>query len=54
MANFIYENREELKRKNYVRKASSNQDYWFDIYKRRLRNYTTEYGDKFNIILYRS
>jgi len=37
---------------NYVRKASKQQNYWFDIYLGKLNKYIEKYGDNFNIIIY--
>jgi putative restriction endonuclease len=54
MDNLIQKHRASLKQKNYIRKADSNLDYWFDFSKNILEKYASSFGDQFNLILYGS
>ena len=42
---------EELKKTNYIRRADSKTDYWFDISLTRLNQFKKEFGENFNIII---
>lgn len=50
--NYINRNRDKLKLNNYVRKASSKNDYWFDLTKSVIDKYIKKQGNKFLIIIF--
>ena len=43
--------RDYLHVENYVLKANSSNDYWFNFAKSKIADYVSEYGDDFNIIV---
>jgi len=53
MGSFILENRDNLSEFHYIRKARA-VDFWFDISIGKLKNYITQYGDKFCVVLFGS
>jgi hypothetical protein len=50
MASFIYENRNSLAERHYVRQAKSGR-YWFDFYSKKLEAYRKRYGENFCLII---
>ncbi|MBN2043595.1 MAG: HNH endonuclease [Anaerolineales bacterium] len=51
MGNYIVENREELEKFHYVRKADFSTDYWFSFNLRKLNTYISDFGEAFCLIL---
>ena len=50
--NWIKENRKQLAKNNYVRKADAKTNYWLDLSSRKLDFYRQLTNDNFNIIIY--
>src|SRR5688572_879886 len=53
MGNYIADNRDELSKRHYVRKASA-QNYWFDFTANKIKSYQQQYGLNFCLIIYGS
>src|SRR6476469_6868470 len=51
MNNFVWTNREILKKSNYIRKADPQKNYWLDFSASRLQNYINIFGNNFNVII---
>jgi hypothetical protein len=52
MQNFVLRNRAALAETNFVRKASRQANYWFDITQNKLTNLQRKRGSNFNIIIF--
>lgn len=50
--NFVAQNRKELEKSNYVRKATPKTNYWFSIYRSKLSEFQNKFGDDFNIVFF--
>jgi 5-methylcytosine-specific restriction endonuclease McrA len=53
MSSYILDNFDMLSKHHYIRRAGAS-DYWFDFTQGRLKEYRSEFGDDFCLILYAS
>jgi len=51
MKNYALQNRKELEKSNYVRVASPNTNYWVDFRLSKVKDYESNFGDNFNLII---
>lgn len=51
MKNYALQNRKELEKSNYVRVASPNTNYWVDFRLSKVKDYKSNFGDNFNLII---
>lgn len=51
MKNLLLDQREELKKLNYVRKAEPESDYWVDFSYKLIKYYLDCFDDCFNLII---
>ena len=51
MTNYIYSIRDKLKHDNYVRFASSENDYWVDFTEGKINRLKEKHGAEFNLIV---
>ncbi|HEX7998273.1 MAG TPA: HNH endonuclease [Pyrinomonadaceae bacterium] len=53
MGNYIFENRDILSGRHYIRKAGTEK-YWFDFAHDKLKRYQDQFGDDFCMVIYGS
>jgi hypothetical protein len=53
MGSFISDNREELSKNHYIRKAGA-ENYWFDFSYNKLEEYRSKFGNQFCLIIFGS
>lgn len=53
MSSFIYDHRESIEKRHYVRQATSRR-YWFDFHSRKLQGYCHRFGNDFCLVIYGS
>ncbi|MBT3337415.1 MAG: hypothetical protein HN855_16705 [Anaerolineae bacterium] len=53
MTSYIQQNKDELRKRHYVRKAGS-RDYWFDFTYKKMQSFQEKHGDDFSLVLYKS
>lgn len=51
MSKYIFDNRDDLEKYHYIRKADRSTEYWFSFAKRKLDAYKEQYNDQFCLIL---
>ncbi len=51
MENYILRNRDRFSKRDYIRKADPQANYWFDFSAEKLAIYKAEFGDNFNLIV---
>ena len=51
MGNFLLENRLDLEKFHYIRKADASTDYWFSFNQGKLERYLNNYGENFCLVL---
>lgn len=50
--NIVAQNRKELEKSNYVRKATPKTNYWFSIYRSKLSDFKNNFGSDFKIVFF--